>query len=248
MSSRTLLVIVLLFGSSVIAEQKVTVSDAEQRIRAIETIRLKNPNKASAWSAYVAKGAIFHQGTGVVVKRDAFLTDADKRIYDDSLEMSDASFSQFGGVAVFSYVFARTRHDDPHNIRHQHLRRTVVYQRVQGDWQLITSAAAVIPWADLESEPVDQKILDTYVGLWTDVPEPTAVTITRDGNKLMAQASNETEKTELLPISNDIFVVRGEPALVTFQKDSNGHVKTSTWRDIGGSLQTAEKVSDGGKE
>ena len=240
--------LVVLFGTLAIAQQKESTSDAEQEIRAIEAIRLKNPNKTSAWSAHVAKGAIFHQGTGVVVKRDAFLTDGDKNVYEDALEMSDASFGQFGDVAVFSYVFARTRHDDAHNLRHQHVRRTVVYQRVKGDWQMITSAAAVIPWADLESQPVDPKILDSYVGLWGDIPEPTTVSITRDGSRLMAQGSNEKGRTELLAISNDTFVVRGEPALITFLKDADGQVKTSTWRDIGGSLQMAARLPNEGKK
>ena len=110
---------------------------------------------------------------------------------------------------------------------------------------MITSSAAVIPWADPESKEVDPRILDRYVGLWSDTPEPNTVTITRDGSRLMAQGSDEKEKTELLAVSDDTFVVRGEPALITFQRDPDGQIRVTTWRDIGGSLQIGRRLGRG---
>ena len=76
-------------------------------------------------------------------------------------------------------------------ITHQHIRRTLVYQRTGSGWQMIASAVAIIPYADLEAKPVDPKILDTYLGVWTAAPASSTVTLTREGGKLMAQGSNE---------------------------------------------------------
>jgi hypothetical protein len=218
---------------------------AEQEIRNLEMQRLRFPNQTSNWSANVAAGALFLQGNGTIVKREEFLTGTDEKVYNDSLEMADTQFSQMGDVAVFSYIFTRTRHDDATAIRHQHLRRTVVYQHTANGWQMITSAAAVVPYADLESKPVDPAILDSYVGIWPDTPAPTTVTLTRDGTKLMAQGSNEKQKTELLALSDDTFVVRGEPALITFQRRRDGAATKVFWRDIGGSVQINERPDPG---
>ncbi|MBZ5656812.1 MAG: DUF4440 domain-containing protein [Acidobacteriia bacterium] len=224
------------------------IGSAEQEIRALETERLRSPNKADAWSGHVAKDALFHQGNGVVLNKQDFLASIHDKAFDDSLELSDTKFSQMGDVAILSYVFKRTLHVDATAILHRHLRRTVVYQRTDSGWQMITSAASVIPYADLESKPVDPKVLDTYVGVWPDTPAPATVTLTRNGGKLMAQGSNETEKTELLAISDDTFVVRGEPALIKFEKGPDGNVTRTLWCDIGGSVEVQERAVAPGKK
>src|SRR6202035_2771201 len=84
-------------------------STARQQIRTLEAIRLKSPNKTSAWSRHVTPEALFHQGSGVVVGADEFLQDLQKHSYEDSLEMLDTQFRQVGDAAIFSYVFKRVR-------------------------------------------------------------------------------------------------------------------------------------------
>jgi hypothetical protein len=116
---------------------------------------------------------------------------------EDSLEMSDTMFRQIGDAAISSYVFRRTHHG----------------------WEMIASAVAIIPFADFESRPVDPKALDTYLGVWTVAPGSSTVTLTREGDKLMAQGSNETEKTELLALADNTFVVRGDSDVITLRKD-----------------------------
>lgn len=215
---------------------------AEQQIRTLEAIRLKSPNKTSAWSRHVAPEALFHQGSGVVVGADEFLQDLQKNSFEDSLEMLDTQFRQVGDAAIFSYVFKRVRHDDANAIRRQHVRRTVVYLRTISGWQMVTSAASVLPYADLVSKPVDPEILDTYIGVWPDTPAPATVTLTREGRKLMAQGSDEKVKTPLLALSDNTFVVRGEPAQITFDKGPDGQVTRVLWRDIGGSVEVQERA------
>ena len=106
---------------------------------------------------------------------------------------------------------------------------------------MISSAISVIPYADLESKTVDPKVLDRYVGVWPDTPAPATVAISREGGKLMAQGSNETEKTELLALSDNTFVVRGDAALITFEKGPDGNVTRILYRDIGGSVEVQNR-------
>ena len=170
-----------------------------------------------------------------------------QQVIEDSLEMSDTKFSQIGDAAIFSYVFRRTSHDDAGAVAHQHIRRTLVYQHTGSGWQMISSAVATIPFADLESRPVDPKILDTYLGVWTATPASSTITLTREGGKLIAQESNETEKTEFLALSDSTFVIRGDSALITFEKGSDGKVTRMLFRDIGGSVQVYDRSTTDGQ-
>jgi hypothetical protein len=106
---------------------------------------------------------------------------------------------------------------------------------------MIASAVATIPYADLESRPVDPKILDSYLGVWTATPDPSTIALTREGGKLMVQGSNETEKTELLAVSDTTFVIRGDSSLITFDKDPDGKVTRMLFRDVGGSVQVYDR-------
>jgi len=216
-------------------------ANAEQEIRALETVRLKSPTKTEVWSGNVAKDALLQLGNGTVASKQDLLAHMQQQVMEDSLEMSDTRFSQIGDVAIFSYVFRRTHHDDGSAVTHQHIRRTLVYQRTRSSWQMIASAVAIIPFADLESKPVDPKVLDTYVGVWTATPAPSTVTLTGEGGKFMAQESNGTEKTELLAASDHMFVIRGDSNLITFEKGPDGKVSRMLFHDVGGSVQAYDR-------
>jgi ketosteroid isomerase-like protein len=221
-------------------------SKAEEEIRALETLRLKSPTKTEVWSDNVAKDALFHLGNGAVASKHDLLAHMRKQVMEDSLEMSDTMFSQIGNAAIFSYVFMRTSHDDAGAVIHQHIRRTLVYQRTGSGWQMVASAVAVIPFADLEARPVDPKVLDTYTGVWTASASSSTVTLTQEGGKLMAQESNETEKTEFLAVSDSTFVIRGDTALITFEKGPDGKATRMLFRDIGGSVEVfGRSITDG---
>ncbi len=241
MTVRYLLAFVLISAICSSAQEPPKAGNAEEEIRALEAVRLKSPNKTEVWSGNVAQGALFHLGNGTVAGKQHLLALMQHEVMDDSLEMSDTMFSQMGDVAVFSYVFKRTHHDDPSAVMRQHIRRTLVYQRTGSGWQMVASAVAVIPFADLESRSVDPKVLDTYLGVWTAAPAPSTVTLTREGGKLMAQESNETDKTELLAVSDSTFVIRGDTGLITFEKGPSGKVTHMLFRDIGGSVQVYDR-------
>ena len=241
MIDRRLVMFALLSALCYSVQEAPKIANAEQEIRALETVRLKSPNKTDDWSSSVASDALFHLRNGGVLNKQQLLTTIHDEVFEDSSEMSDTKFSLIGDAAVFSYVFRRTRHEDASVILHQHLRRTVVYQRTGSGWQMIASAISVIPYADLESKPVDPKILDTYLGVWRDAPAPSTVTFTRDGGKLMAQGTNGTDKTELLALSDNTFVLRGDSTLITFEKGPDGKVTRTFLRDLGGSVQIHER-------
>lgn len=241
MTVQRLLVFALFSAMFSSAQEAPKTGNAEVEIRALETVRLKSPSKTEVWSGNVAKDALFHLGNGTVARKQDLLPHMHQLVVEDSLEMSDTMFSQFGDVAVFSYVFTRTDHNEARAVRRQHIRRTLVYQRTQSGWQMIASAVATIPFADLEAKPVDPKILDTYIGVWTSTPAAPTVTLTREGGKLMGQESNETEKAELLAVSDSTFVIRGDPLLITFEKGTDGKVTRMLFHDIGGSVQAFER-------
>jgi Domain of unknown function (DUF3471)/Domain of unknown function (DUF4440) len=236
-----LLVFTLFSAICTLAQEAPKAGNAEVEIRALETVRLKSPSKTEVWSGNVAKDALFHLGNGTVASKQDLLAHMHQLVIEDSLEMSGTMFSQFGDVAVFSYVFRRTHHEDASAVIRQHIRRTLVYQRTGSGWQMIASAVATIPFADLESRPVDPKILDSYIGVWTATPAPSTVTLTREGGKLMAQESNETEKTELQAVSDNTFVIRGDSDLITFEKGTDGKVTRMLFHDVGGSIQAYDR-------
>jgi hypothetical protein len=237
------LVFALFSALCAFAQEAPKISDAEREIRALETVRLKSPNKTDAWSEAVAKDALFQLANGVVLNKHDLLARMQSEAFKDSSEISDSKFSEFGDVAIFSYVFMRTHLEDPSMVFHQHLRRMLVYKRTASGWQMIASAISIIPYNDLESRSVDPKILDTYLGVWTDVPAPSTVTLAREGGKLIAQGSNDPEKTELLPLSDNTFVVRGDSTLITFEKGPDSKVTRMLSRDLGGSVQLHERAS-----
>lgn len=208
----------------------------EQQIREMETSRLAFPTDSSRWSDSIADDAMFMQGTGIVLNKQQTIDMYKNGIpADNSTDLKETQFRQFGDTAIFSYISARIRHDDgDRSVRHQHVRRTVVYRRKDGKWQLVLLSAAILPYADAQQRPVDSKVLDEYVGVYADFPQPRTVTLTRDGTRLMAQGSWEKEKTEFIALSDDTFVVPGEPNQLYFERGPDGHVLRLWYRDIGG--------------
>lgn len=247
MTRQIFLVFAMFSALRAFAQEAPKISDTERQIRALETVRRRSPNKTDAWSDNVASDALFQLGNGVVLNKHDLLARMQGEFFDDSSEISDTKFGEFGDVAIFSYVFMRTHLEDPSIVFHQHLRRMLVYQRTASGWQMIASAISVIPYADLEARPVDPKTLDTYLGAWSDVPAPSTVTLTREGGKLMAQGSNDPEKTELLPLSDNTFVARGDSALITFEKGPEGKITRMLERDLGGSVQVHDRASTNSK-
>jgi ketosteroid isomerase-like protein len=219
-------------------------NNIEQQIRKMEISRLAFPTDSSRWAVDVSDDALFMQGTGEILTKRQTIENYKGMEAENSTDLSETEFRHSGDMAVFSYVSTRIRRDSPgRSPRHQHVRRTVVYQLRDGKWRLVLLTAAGVPWAEGRQRPVDPKILDEYVGVYADFPPPTTVTFTRDGTRLMAQGSTEKEKTELMALSDDTFVVRGEPTQFYFERGPDGHFVRLWYRDLGGDQLEQRRLS-----
>jgi hypothetical protein len=86
---------------------------------------------------------------------------------------------------------------------------------------------------------LDSKTYDAYVGVYEIRPD-FKLTITREGDKLMTQATGQG-KFEILPESETKFFVTAFDAQITFVKDSGGKV-THAILHQGGADTTAKRV------
>jgi len=86
---------------------------------------------------------------------------------------------------------------------------------------------------------VDPKIYDALIGQYEIAPT-FVLTISRDGNKLMAQATGQPS-AELFPESETKFFLRVVDAQITFTKDANGQVTGLVLRQ-GGRDIPAKKI------
>ncbi|WZP00792.1 serine hydrolase [Isosphaeraceae bacterium EP7] len=92
---------------------------------------------------------------------------------------------------------------------------------------------------------VDPKLYDAYIGRY-EMGKHEILTITRDGDRLMAQATDEG-KTEVFPESETSFFLKPTADdLVTFVKDERGEVTHIILRHDGAE-KTAKRLDDGAK-
>jgi ketosteroid isomerase-like protein len=219
-------------------------SIVEQEIRKMEIARLTFSKDISQWTDNVADDALFMHGAGEMLTKQQTIEYYKQNEDENSTDLSETEFRQSGDTAIFSYVSTRKRHDSSdHGVRHQHVRRSVVYQLKDRKWRLVFLAAAGVPWVDGPQRPVEPRILDEYVGVYADFPPPNTVTFTRDGTRLMAQGSTEKEKTELLALSDDTFAVRGYPGEFYFERSPDGHFLRLWFRDTGGNQLEQRRLS-----
>jgi len=122
-------------------------ANVEKQIRDMEIARLEYDKDSSRWADSIADDALFMQGTGVMLSKQQTIEQYKNWIpVVNSTDLKDTEFRQSGDTAIFSYVTTRVRHDDGDRVvRHQHVRRTVVYQRKDGKWQLVFLSAAMVP-------------------------------------------------------------------------------------------------------
>jgi CubicO group peptidase (beta-lactamase class C family) len=93
------------------------------------------------------------------------------------------------------------------------------------------------PLADRKRVAVDQKVLDTYVGVYDVTPE-IALTITRDGENLFMQPGPQP-RAQLLAVSSVKFM--GEGITLTFARNAAGTVQTVLVEPGGGPTLTGTR-------
>jgi CubicO group peptidase (beta-lactamase class C family) len=89
---------------------------------------------------------------------------------------------------------------------------------------------------------VDPRVLDAYVGQYQPNPS-TVLTVTREGDKLLAQQGSNSEKRELLPENENNFFTNEDRRLTySFVKDEKGQVTHLVVQREGREVGRAKKV------
>ena len=114
--------------------------------------------------------------------------------------------------------------------------QVMIFVKEKGRWQI-----AVFQNTPLQNQreqtprqvaKVDPQIYDAYVGQYQILPN-LILTVTREGDKLMGQATGDQAKTELLPESDATFYKGETSDQVVFVRDEKGQVTHITFRSNG---------------
>ncbi len=90
---------------------------------------------------------------------------------------------------------------------------------------------------------VDPRVLDAYVGQYQPNPSSGVLTITREGDKLMAQQGSNSEKRELLPeTETNFFTKEDRRSTFSFVKDEKGQVTHLVVQIEGREVGRAKKI------
>jgi ketosteroid isomerase-like protein len=100
-------------------------------------------------------------------------------------------------------------------------RFTDTFIKREGRWQVVARHYSRVPTERITIN-VDSKIYDAYVGQY-EIPPNVVLDITKEGEKLMSQATGQP-KMELLPESEIEFFIKGFTAQFVFVRDGTGRV------------------------
>ena len=200
-------------------------ADTESELKKIaqELLDAITAGDPTVWDRHLAETALIGTEDGRVLTKAEMLKEIRPlpAAYKGNLSMANVHLRDHGDVAILSY-------DIPEKLElygqtlNTHFRSTDTYLRRDGRWRLIATQLQVLP-GELEPVAVDPKLFDAYVGRYQLAPD-VVYTVTREGNRLIGQRTGR-EKEELLPKSETIFFVRGQPrGEKVFVKDDKGKV------------------------
>jgi ketosteroid isomerase-like protein len=155
-----------------------------------------------------------------------------------SIEIEDAQVFDHGDTALMVYRRVERVDANGQKIESQN-RVTDTFIRRDGRWRTISSQATRIP-AERIATKVDPRIYDSYAGQYEITPA-LIVTITREGDKLMMQATGQS-KYELLPENETTFFVKGQRNQMIFSKDEKGQVTHLIARQSDGQELRIKKI------
>lgn len=137
-----------------------------------------------------------------------------------TIDIEDVEVFDHGDTAVM--VYRRIERVDTSGQKIETQNRVIdTFIRRDGRWRTISSQATRIPPARVATK-VDPRVFDQYAGQYEITPA-LIITITREGDKLMMQATGQA-KYELLPENEITFFVKGQTSQVIFVKDQKGQV------------------------
>lgn len=141
-------------------------------------------------------------------------------------QASDFHFQFVGNIALVDYLYDFNEYLGE-AVFHDPLRRFETFEKRQGKWVgLLEVSAEVIP--DPPVVKVDGATLEAFVGEYAWAGSDFVDTVTRRGDKLYVQGTDQDSPTEVLPQTENTFFFRGEgvghQSRVTFVRDQNGRV------------------------
>ena len=154
-----------------------------------------------------------------------------------SSTIEEVQVQTYGDMAVVNYrdVTRLVINNEPVVKR---FRFTEVFKRNAGTWQMVASHQTVIPGDPVVTE-VDQKAYDSYVGRY-QLFSYFYYIVTREGEKLMI--SSPIRRAELVPESDNTFVIKGDQYRIIFLRDGRGEVTQMKVREFPGVEYPAMKV------
>ena len=155
-----------------------------------------------------------------------------------SVDIEDAQVSDYGDTAVMVYRLVERAEVNGQKIESQN-RVTDTFIRRDGRWRTISSQMTRIP-EERTAVKIDPGIYDAYVGQYQITPA-LIINITREGDKLMMQATGQS-KYELLPENETTFFVKGQRNQTIFVKDEKGQVTHLIARQSDGQEIKVKKI------
>jgi ketosteroid isomerase-like protein len=155
-----------------------------------------------------------------------------------SIDIEDVEVFDHGDTAVM--VYRRIERVDANGQKIETQNRVIdTFIRREGRWRTISSQATRIAPARVAVK-VDPNIYDQYAGQYEITPA-LIITITREGDKLMMQATGQA-KYELLAENEITFFVKGQTSQVIFVKDQKGQVTHLIARQPDGQELKVKKI------
>ena len=155
-----------------------------------------------------------------------------------SIDIGEAQVFDHGDTAVIVYRRIERVDANGQKIEMQN-RVTDTFIRRDGRWRAISSQATRIA-PEPVAVKVDPNVYDAYAGQYEITPA-LIITITREGDKLMMQATGQA-KYELLPENEITFFVKGQTSKVIFAKDEKGQVTHLVARQSDGQELKVRKI------
>ena len=233
----------LLAGVASTAAQSPTSNRTEQELkrltREVSDSALRG-DKAVA-ERYLADKYIETDGFGKVATRAKVLANYPgvPASMKATMDLEDIQVHVYGDTAVVSTRGVMHLEANGQKITNSY-RITDIWMRRNAGWQLIAEHYSNIP-AERVPAKVDPKIYDAYVGEYEIAPG-VVLTITREGDKLMAQQTGVKTKMELLPENETTFFMKGITGQNIFVRDAKGQVTHIIFRDPDGQEIRAKKI------
>jgi len=193
---------------------------------------------AKTYLSYFAEDCIVTSDTGALIKPEGIAKEWADSIpsgitYKGSVPL-DVQVHAYGDIAVASF---RLELDEDWGGQKLYgaSRLTDVFARRGGRWLLVAHQETPVPKARRLAVKVNPTLFDAYAGEYQITPSY-IIKVKREGDKLMEQWPGDTSYTEDIPVSESMFVVRGEPGLSIYVKDRSGKVTHFISRTIAGDL------------